>query len=69
MDLDATRTITLTLRESMTLRTALDSYLREFSKHRDQAGRISHPEAEWQQMQREVHGLQSRLAALGRGKG
>ena len=69
MDLDATRNITLTLRESMTLLAALDSYLREFSRHRDQDAGVSHPEAEWQQMQREVHGLQSRLEALGRSQG
>jgi hypothetical protein len=69
MDRDELGTLTLTLHESMTLQAGLDCYLREFQAHRAEDGGVSHPEPEWEELQRHVRQLHARLEQLGRSRG
>jgi hypothetical protein len=45
----------------MTMRVGLTAYLREFARHRAEDGGATHPEAEWQALQREVGQLLSKM--------
>ena len=61
MRIDDEHLVQLTTGELMTLRAGLTSYLREFARPRAEDDGASHPEAEWQAMQREVGQLLWRL--------
>ena len=64
MDPDTLRALPLTSRDTATLLAGLDSYLREYARHRAEDGGITHPEAEWQDVRREIADLSARLEAL-----
>ena len=60
-----THSVELSSADLMTLRAGLNAYLREFARHRDLDGCATHPEDEWQQVQRHVGELIWRLEEAG----
>ena len=69
MEPSAARALPVTLQESMLLQAGLDAYLREFAAHRELDAGATHPEEEWQEIQRTVERLQERLRELHRTRG
>ena len=65
MDLDETRDVALSGRDLMMLRAGLSAYLAAFKVHREIDGGASHPEDQWQQLQRQVGELIWRLEKAG----
>ena len=65
MDLDTTSNVTLSGRDLMMLRAGLSAYLAAFKVHREIDGGASHPDDQWQQLQRQVGELIWRLEVAG----
>lgn len=65
MDLDSTHSMELSGYDLMTLRAGLKAYLRAFGEHRQLDGGSTHPDDEWQQLQRHVGELVWRLEEAG----
>lgn len=65
MDPAATYSVTLSGYDLMTLRAGLKAYLRAFAEHRELDGGATHPDDEWQRLQRHVGELIWRLEDAG----
>jgi hypothetical protein len=65
METGETHSLELSSADLMTLRAGLRAYLREFARHRELDGGATHPEEEWQQVQRQVGELIWRLEEAG----
>ena len=65
MEMGEARSVELSGADLMTLRAGLSAYLREFARHRELDGGATHPEEEWQQVQRQVGELIRRLEETG----
>ena len=65
MDLDAAHAMQLSGHELMLLRAGLKAHLRAFGEHRELDRGASHPEEEWQRLQRQIGELIWRLEEAG----
>ena len=65
MNLDAARSVELSGYDLMTLRAGLKAYLRSFEQHRELDEGTTHPDDEWQRLQRHVGQLIWRLEEAG----
>jgi hypothetical protein len=69
MDLHATHSVELSASDLGLLRAGLRAYLREFGQHRQLDDGATHPEEQWQRLQRDVGQLVRRLEEVGRALG
>jgi hypothetical protein len=65
MRLEDTHSVDLSGFDLMTLRAALRGYLRAFEEHRGLDDEFTHPDDEWQRLQRQVGELIWRLEDVG----
>ena len=65
MEMGETHSVELSTADLMTIRAGLNAYLRAFARHRELDGGATHPDEEWQQVQRHVGELIWRLEEAG----